>query len=67
MGDSYSNANENHFAGMPGVKKKKEKKKDIRISKFYIECQPTERIIKYSGPVLQSTHIQQSKQRCYLS
>ncbi len=43
-------------SGMPGVKKKK-KKKDIRISKLKIECQPTERIIEYSGPALYYTHI----------
>ncbi len=36
-------------------KKKKEKEKDIRISKLKIECQPTERIFKYSGPALQIT------------
>ncbi len=33
--------------GMPGVKKK-EKKKDIRISKLKFECQPTELIFLYS-------------------
>ncbi len=36
--------------GMPGVKKRKKKRKDIRISKLKIECQPTERIFEYSGP-----------------
>ncbi len=36
--------------GMPGVRQKK--KKDIRISKLKIECQPTERIFEYSGPAL---------------
>ncbi len=36
---------ENRFAGMPGVKKKK-KKKDIRISKLKIKCQPSERIFE---------------------
>ncbi len=39
---------------MPGVKKKKKKKRifEIRISKLKIECQPTERIFEYSGPAL---------------
>ncbi len=32
--------------------KKKKKKKDIRISKLKIECQPNERIFEYSGPAL---------------
>ncbi len=40
--------------GMPGVQKKKKKKRifEIRISKLKIECQPTERIFEYSGPAL---------------
>ncbi len=37
--------------GMPGVKKKK--KKNIRISKLKIECQPTERIFEESEILVQ--------------
>ncbi len=44
---------ENHFAGDASVQKKKKKRiVKIRISKLKIECQPTERIIEYSGPAL---------------
>ncbi len=32
--------------GMPGVKKKKKRIFEIRISKLKIECQPTERIFE---------------------
>ncbi len=32
--------------GMPGVKKKNNNNKNIRISKLKIECQPTERIFE---------------------
>ncbi len=37
---------ENRFAGDARCWKKKKKKKDIRISKLKIECQPTERIFE---------------------
>ncbi len=44
---------ENHFAGDARCKKKK---KDVRISKFKIECHPTERIF-WSSPIWHITEI----------